>query len=195
MSFTQYTILTNNHSGQVKKEADLIARICNADEKALELLYHHYYARLFRFIARITRNRGCIDEVINDVMYVVWLKASSYNYQCQPSTWIFGIAYNKARQASAIENSKVEEFLDDLDNDSLFPEDTKSELQQLEINNWLETALETLSIEQRAVIELTYFEGLHYSEIAELMECPENTVKTRMHYARKKLARVLKNIA
>ena len=59
------------------------------------------------------------------------------------------------------------------------------------MTNWLESALDRLSPEQRAVIELTYFQGLHYSEIAVLMDCPENTVKTRMHHARKKLAVIL----
>jgi RNA polymerase sigma-70 factor (ECF subfamily) len=193
MNLAQDNILTNNNTSQVNRDADLIMRICNADEKALELLYHHYYARLFRFVARITRKQDIIDEVINDVMYVVWKKASTYNHQCQPSTWIFGIAYNKARQAYTNVSNSVEESLDELDKDSLFLEEKNLGLQQLEMNNWLESALETLSIDQRAVIELTYFEGLHYREIAELMDCPENTVKTRMHHARKKLALVLKN--
>lgn len=66
-------------------------------------------------------------------------------------------------------------------------------LKQLEMIDWLESALDMLSPDQRSVIELTYFQGLHYSEIAVLMECPENTVKTRMHHARKKLALILKN--
>ena len=52
-------------------------------------------------------------------------------------------------------------------------------------------ALEQLTADQRAVIELTYFQGLPYNEIAVLMNCPENTVKTRMHHARKKLAILL----
>lgn len=186
-------ILANNNTGQSNKDADLINRISHSDEKALELLYRHYYARLFRFVARITRKEDIIDEVINEVMYVVWKKASTYNHQCQPSTWIFGIAYNKARQAYLNVSNALEESLDDLDNDSHFLEENSSDIQQLETTDWLESALGILSIDQRAVIELTYFQGLHYSEIAELMECPENTVKTRMHHARKKLATVLKS--
>jgi len=88
----------------------------------------------------------------------------------------------------------MEESLDSLENDSIFLEENISGIQQLETNDWLDTALESLSIDQRAVIELTYFQGLHYSEIAELMECPENTVKTRMFHARKKLASILKTM-
>ena len=192
MKITQNYILANNNSSQFNRDVDLISRICKADEKALELLYRHYYARLFRFVARITRKEDIIDEVINEVMYVVWKKATTYNHQCQPSTWIFGIAYNKARQAYLNVSNTLEESLDNLDNDSIFLEENNSGIQQLETDDWLETALEGLSLDQRAVVELTYFQGLHYSEIAELMECPENTVKTRMHHARKKLATALK---
>lgn len=193
MTFPQNYSLTNNNTSQFTRDADLITRICNADEKALELLYHHYYARLFRFVARVTQKTDIIEEVINDVMYVVWKKASTYNHQCQPSTWIFGIAYNKARQAYSSVSNTDEESFDEFDDNNLVLEEKHSGLQQLEISNWLESGLETLSLDQRTVIELTYFQGLHYSEIAELMECPENTVKTRMHHARKKLALALKN--
>ena len=193
MNSIQGRRVDTNNSGQFKRDADLIARLCKQDEKALELLYHHYYSRLFRFVARVTRREDLIDEVINDVMYVVWEKAETYNQQCQPSTWIFGIAYNKARQSLRNAGNKDEESLDEMDDDNLVFEDNDSGLKQLEMTDWLESALDKLSSDQRAVIELTYFQGLHYSEIAVLMECPENTVKTRMHHARKKLAVVLNN--
>jgi len=192
MNSIQGRRVDTNNSGQFKRDADLIARLCKQDEKALELLYHHYYSRLFRFVARVTRRENLIDEVINDVMYVVWEKAETYNQQCQPSTWIFGIAYNKARQSLRNAGNKDEESLDEMDDDNLVFEDNDSGLKQLEMTDWLESALDKLSSDQRAVIELTYFQGLHYSEIAVLMECPENTVKTRMHHARKKLAMILK---
>lgn len=193
MNSTQGNLLVSNNISHLKRDADLIARLCKQDEQALELLYRHYYSRLFRFIARVTRREDLIDEVINDVMYVVWEKAESYNQQCRPSTWIFGIAYNKARQSLRNAGMKAEESLDEMDDDNLLLEEHGSGLKQLEMTNWLESALDRLSADQRAVIELTYFEGLHYSEIAVLMECPENTVKTRMHHARKKLALILNN--
>jgi RNA polymerase sigma factor (sigma-70 family) len=185
------TPLSTQQNGQQMRDAELIARLCNADEQALEQLYHNYYTRLFRFVARITRNDGLIDEIINDVMYVVWEKAATYDPKCKPSTWIFGIAFNKARQAVRDADRPEEESLDDLDEDSswLGKHDTGSS--QLELDEWLESALNTLSPEHRAVIELTYYEGLHYSEIAAILGCPENTVKTRMHHARKNLALIL----
>lgn len=183
---------THNKTDQHKQDADLIALICDADEQALEMLHHRFYSRLFRFIARITRRTDLIDEVINDVMFVVWKKAGTYNRQCQVTTWIFGIAFNKARQSLRDNTYAEEESLDEFDVDGsvLTAHDTVSN--RVEMDDWLEAAFDELSPEQRAVIELTYYHGLHYSEIAQLMECPENTVKTRMHHARKKLAMILK---
>ena len=67
-------------------------------------------------------------------------------------------------------------------------------LKQLEISNLLDEALRSLSLEQRAVIELTYFHGFSYREISTLMDTPENTVKTRMFHARIKLLKVLKSM-
>jgi RNA polymerase sigma-70 factor (ECF subfamily) len=173
------------------RDVELVARICNSDQKALELLYSRYYSRLSRFIARVITREDLIDEVINDVMYVVWEKAKSYNHQCKPSTWIFGIAYNRARQALRDANRNNEESLENLIDNGISFEDDRSILKQLEMSDWLLPALGKLTPDQRAVIELTYFQGLAYSEIAEVMACPENTVKTRMHHARKKLATLL----
>ncbi len=182
--------LTTQQNSQQMREAGLIARICNADEAALEQLYHQYYNRLFRFIARITRREELIDEIVNDVMYVVWEKAATYDKQCKPSTWIFGIAFNKARQAVR-DDGHGHESIDELDEDNSWLGKQDDGLLQLEIDDWLGETLTALSPEHRAVIELTYYEGLHYNEIAEILGCPENTVKTRMYHARKKLATVL----
>jgi RNA polymerase sigma-70 factor (ECF subfamily) len=185
------TPLSSHQNGQQMRDADLIARLCNADEHALEQLYHIYYPRLFRFIARIARREDFIDEVINDVMFVVWEKAATYDPKFKPSTWIFGIAFNKARQAVRDTSRDEEESLDEIDEDSSWLGRPDTNLNQLETDEWLEYALSELSPEHRAVIELTYYEGLHYSEIATIMGCPENTVKTRMYHARKNMALLL----
>jgi RNA polymerase sigma-70 factor (ECF subfamily) len=176
---------------QPNVEMELIARIANGDESALEQLYHGYYNRLLRFITRINRRADRVDEIINEVMYVVWQKAGTYNQSCRPSTWIFGIAYNKARKTMQKSRFDEAESLDSMDSENSLLGRNNVELKQFETQNWLESAFEVLSPEQRTVVELTYFHGMHYNEIAELMVCPESTVKTRMHYARKKLAPIL----
>lgn len=174
---------------QQAKERHLIAEAAAGNGKAFEQLYQLYFNRLYQFIFRVNRHHDCIEEIINDVMYVVWEKAATYDQTCRPSTWILGIAYLKSLK-NAKQNTKREdesvEFNDELD---YFPDRRAHWVSQLEDSNWLEAALEKLSAEQRAVVEMTYFQGLHYSEISEIMQCPENTVKTRMFHARKILAK------
>lgn len=179
-----------NTSDPGKKESELIARICQEDELAMKELYLIYYNRLYRFISRV--NGGYfIDEIINDVMFVVWKKASTYNQACLPSTWIFGIAYNKARQSILKIQNENEVSLDTLENESPQFGEHDTGLMQLEMSDLLSEAFKSLSPEQRAVVELTYFHGMSYREISTLMDSSENTVKTRMFYARVKLSNVL----
>jgi RNA polymerase sigma factor (sigma-70 family) len=146
---------------------------------------------LYQFIFHITQRHDYIEEIINDVMYVVWKKASTYDQTCRPSTWILGIVYFKALKSieqNLIREDRSVEFNDELD---YFPNPAAQWVSQLEISNWLEAGFDNLSPEQRAVVEMTYYQGLHYNEIAEIMQYPENTVKTRMFHARKILAKLL----
>ncbi len=176
-----------------KKELKLIARICQKDENALKELYFIYYSRIYKFISRM--NGGYfIDEIINDVMFVVWKKAATYNQTCLLSTWIFGIAYNKIRQSISKIHNEKEVSLDTLEVESAQFGALDTGLKQIEMSNLLDEALRSLSLEQRAVIELTYVHGLNYREISTLMDTPENTVKTRMFHARIKLLKVLKSM-
>jgi RNA polymerase sigma-70 factor (ECF subfamily) len=71
------------------------------------------------------------------------------------------------------------------------PEDAETMMSQVDVENLAGVALGALSPDQRAVMELAYYQGMHYGEIAELLGCPENTVKTRMFHARKKLRSLL----
>ncbi len=127
-----------------------------------------------------------VEEVINDVMMVVWNDAARFHHRSKPSTWIFGIAYNKGRKAYA--------RLIRLDSEASpsAPERAQGDnpehaLSRKEIMQALTQALQALSPEHRSVIELAFIEGFSYREIAEIVECPVNTVKTRMFHARKRL--------
>lgn len=182
--------ITFSSQEQLVKERDLIAETATGNVEAFEKLYQLYFNRLYQFIFHIVKRHDCIEEIINDVMYVVWDKASTYNHVCRPSTWILGIAYLKslksAEQSSTREDRSAE-FDEELD---YLPESGGQWVEELEVSNWLEMAFNKLSTEQRAVVEMTYYQGLHYHEIAEIMQCPENTVKTRMFHARKILAKL-----
>ncbi len=176
--------MATDRSGEVTEE-ELIARICGSDHAAFEDLYKRYYQRLFRFCYRITRSVDSIEEIINDVMYVVWKKAPTFHAGTRLSTWIFGIAYKKCLKCVS-ERMQVE-HLEIEDAEEFIPGVLDKGLENLEIEDWIVVAFSALPADQRAVLELTYHQELHYSEIAEIMDCPENTVKTRMFHARKKI--------
>jgi len=167
----------------------LIHRIGSGEQAALEQLYQQYYSTLYRFILQITRRVDCVEEVINDVMFVVWEKAAEVVPLSKASTWILGIAHNKSLQA--LRRGKRADGL------ALDPESGADQghgpdvgFGQVETEEVLFALMRVLSPEQRAVLELVYYHGLHYSEIARVIDCSENTVKTRVFHARKKLRRI-----
>jgi len=179
----------NYRSGSsAAREVELISRIAQGDRKAFEELYGLYHRRLARFLTRLTRRYDVAEEVINDTFYIVWRKAGDFRGDSQPSTWILGIAYRKARNAFrsssrilAVENPEIPPPL--LTSD----ESIRSE----ELRDWLVQALVQLPIEQRLAVELCYELGYSCEEISTIMSCPVNTVKTRLFHARAKLQKLL----
>ncbi|MDP9046264.1 MAG: sigma-70 family RNA polymerase sigma factor [Pseudomonadota bacterium] len=171
-------------------EAALIARVAAAsDLPAFEALYRAYHPRLIRFVGLMVSRRPVVEEILNDTMLVVWRRAHTYNGQCKVSTWVFAIAYRTALKALRQQDTPVEgSALDDRATDERGPEQRHSDRQTRAA---LEQALAALSAEQRSVLVLTYFHGLPYTEIAQIVECPPDTVKTRMFHGRRRLRALL----
>ena len=170
-------------------EARLIGRVATGELQAFEQLYHTYHPRLTRFLDRVTRRPGLVGELLNDTMLVVWNRAASYNGHCKVSTWVFAIAYRKAMKALA----RWDEPVEGDGSDDCVPPETGPEqrLAQAQLRARLLRALGDLSAEQRAVVALTYLHGIGYREIAEIVGCPVDTVKTRMFHARRRLKTLL----
>jgi RNA polymerase sigma-70 factor (ECF subfamily) len=170
----------------------LLERIGSGDRQALRLLYGTYYHPLLRFVYRITSRLDLAQEGVNDVMLVVWRNSRSFAGRSTVSTWIMGIAYRKALKLLASSRRWTERFAgapyDEAVEHSV-PFEEHSE--QGDLRDLLEEALRHLSVEHRAVVELTYFYGFSYEEIAAIAACPVNTVKTRMFHARAKLKTLL----
>ena len=170
-------------------EIALIGQVAGGDMTAFETLFRRYYPRLRRFIEQKTRRPQLVDEILNDTMLVVWRKAGTFNLRSKLSTWIIGIALR--RSLKALEH--VDDAIDfDLDA-AASPAESGPEAQLLrqELRTQLSRALMSLSQEHRAVIELTYYEGCTYREIATIVGCPIDTVKTRMFHARRRLKSLL----
>jgi RNA polymerase sigma-70 factor (ECF subfamily) len=177
-------------------DLELIRSVAQGDRRGFETLYYRYAPRLGRYLFRLLRKREAVEEAINDVMMVVWQSAARFEATSRLSTWLFGIAHNKALKVLARSSARAREVpldIDDADEndgpaDPVTPEWT---LIGRELGQALASALNALSAEHRAVIELAFCEDRSYQEIASITGCPVNTVKTRMFHARKRLAELL----
>ncbi len=169
----------------------LLERIANGDRQALRSLYNTYYHPLLRFIYRITGRLDLAQEGVNDVMLVVWRSSRSFGGRSSVSTWIMGIAYRKALKLLASARRWTDRFTGAPFDEGIERYEGQAEQSDDELRDLLDEALRHLSAEHRAVVELTYFYGCSYEEIATIAACPVNTVKTRMFHARAKLKKLL----
>ncbi|WP_052023457.1 RNA polymerase sigma factor [Rhizobium sp. PDO1-076] len=170
---------------------ELLFAIGQGDLNAFEQVHDRYLPKLMHFAGRITGSSEAAEEVASDTLMVIWRTADRFEGRAKPSSWIFGIAYRLSlKQRQSIDRHKCDVLLDEelIDDD----EDTAAMImQQKDIGS----ALEQLTPQMCAVIELTYYSGYLYSEIAEILGCTVGTVKTRMMTARKRLREMLSDDA
>lgn len=177
------------HDRSEKQDRKLLDAIAHRDTSALKQLYLAYLPRLRLFLVRVGCRDDEMDEACNEAFLVVWQKARSFRGDSRVATWVFGIARNKAMKL--IERRQRQDSrqqyrdLDEIPSRQL-PEESREELRQ-----WLDVGLGMLPPEQQQVLELAFIDGFSCQEIADLMECPTNTVKTRMFHARRKLRELL----
>lgn len=158
-----------------------------------DALYRAYHPRLWRFLSQMLRQPEAIEEALNDAMMVVWQRADGFDGRSKLSTWIFGIAYRKALKALSRQDLPLP-----ADEAGEAPDPGPGPEQQFglqQLRGRLREAMAELSLEHRAVVELCYFHDMAYAEIAEVVGCPPETVKTRMFYARRRLRQLLDDLA
>jgi RNA polymerase sigma-70 factor, ECF subfamily len=173
------------------RDRTLIAAIAAGDEAAFREIHSRYYWRVARFTRRITRCSELIEEITNDTLWAIWRCAPRFKGASRVSTWIMGIAYRVSRMTLRARNRRWagEEPMRD------FIGETHEPWSETEVCEWVGAALVRLPEEQRTVLELFHHFGYSCEEIAHIVNCPRNTVKTRMHYGRRKLRRLLPSLA
>jgi RNA polymerase sigma factor (sigma-70 family) len=180
---------SGNARSDHESEMSLIARVGDGDMAAFRELYRRFEPRLTRFLSNLVRQPQIIEEVLDDTLMVVWERADAFKGESRLSTWIFAIAYRKAMKALRRYDAPVE---DDGAHERVSEDaDPEQEYGHKRLHGLLRQAMTSLSADHRAVVDLTYFHDLGYREIAEIMACPVDTVKTRMFYARRHLKRCL----
>src|SRR4051812_22989527 len=169
----------------------LIGRIANGDRLAMQVLFARHHVRVFRFVLRLVRQEATAEDLISEVFLDVWRQAGRFEGRSQVSTWLLAIARFKA--LSALRRRPDEELDEEAAEAIEDPnDDPEVALAKKDKSAVLRKCLDGLSAEHREIIDLVYYHEKSVEEVAEIVGIPENTVKTRMFYARKKLAELLK---
>jgi len=159
-----------------------MARMVQRDEAALEALYDRYAGLLSSVLNRILRDTQAAEEILQDIFYQLWRTASQFDAsRGSLPGWLMVIARNRAISRLRQHNPAAGEEL--FENTVVLPMTLESAIAQKELMGRVKGAMETLPKEQRAAVELAYFEGLTHSEIAERTGDPLGTVKTRLRSA------------
>jgi RNA polymerase sigma factor (sigma-70 family) len=171
------------------QEQRLLACVVAGELRAFDALYRSYQPRLTRFLERVTRRSDLVEELLDDTMLVVWKRADSFDRSSKVSTWIFAIAYRKALKA--LRRAGLPAFDEHAQQTEALTPGPEEELGQRQVRALLLRAMNELSAAQRTVVDLSYFHGMAYREISAVIDCPVDTVKTRMFHARRRLRAAL----
>ena len=179
---------------QATSDEVLIGRIANGDRLAMQVLFARHHVRVFRFVVRLVRNETTAEDLISEVFLDVWRQAGRFEGRSAVTTWLLSIARFKALSALSALRRRPDEELDEETAGAIEDpsDDPEVVLEKKDKSAIIRKCLTGLSAEHREIIDLVYYHEKSVEEVAEIVGIPENTVKTRMFYARKKLAELLK---
>jgi RNA polymerase sigma-70 factor, ECF subfamily len=165
----------------------LIQRIADGDRLAMQVLFARHRTPVYRWLLRLVSHEALAEDLLSDVFLDVWRQAGRFEARSSVSTWLMSIARFKAlsarrRRAEAPLDETIESTVADQ------ADDPEAALQKKNREELLRAALTKLSPDHRAVIDLVYYHSKSVDEVAQTLDVPAATVKTRMFYARKKLA-------
>jgi RNA polymerase sigma-70 factor, ECF subfamily len=175
---------------QPDSDQDLINRVAKGDRLAFRALYARHNVRVFRFILRFIRDEARAEDLIGEVFLDVWRQADRFEGRSSVSTWILGMARFKALSSlrRPVEDALDEDAAGAIADDADTPETVAQKVDKAQA---IRRCIEALSTEHREIVDLVYYQEKSISEVAEIVGIPENTVKTRMFYARKRLQELM----
>jgi len=165
----------------------LIAQIAVGNKLAMRALFARHQVRVYRFALRIVRDSASAEDVVSETFIDAWQHAGRYEGRSTVSTWLLGIARHKALTAASRRTTET------LDSEMVMnvvdpANDPEAELGHKDTGSVIRRCLAAMSPEHAEMIDLVYYQEKSIKEIADILGIPENTVKTRMFYARKRLA-------
>ena len=174
-------------------ETTLVRQVQNGNRAAFNELASRWQAKIHRFAYRFFADSDDASEITQKTLIKVYQKLDTLDNPGNFSAWIYRVANNlcldELKRAGRRKSSSLEAWVEQAEKaGTVLPSET---LEAKELGNIIHKALLTLPDEQRVVVILKEYEGLKFREIAEILEEPENTVKSRLYYGLKSLRRVL----
>jgi RNA polymerase sigma-70 factor (ECF subfamily) len=173
-------------SGDGSAEVALLQRVAAGDRNAFAELYRRLQRPLFGYLMKLVREREMVEDVLNETMMEVWRQAARFEGRSSVNTWVFSIAHHRAvsRLRKKRETALDEEQAAAIEDEAPTPDENAM---SGDMSRLIGTLMEKLSFEHREILHLAYFQEFSVQEIADALDLPANTVKTRMFYARQRL--------
>ena len=172
---------------------ELLERVGRQDESAFRELYKAFSRKVYAYLMNQVQDTARAEEILADTMYEVWRAPGRFRGDAQFSTWLIGIARNKALMA--YRSRRADEVHDDLDDiaetKASDAPDAFAQLADKQRSQGVRHCMDKLSDEHRECMHLVFYEGFALAEVADVQGIPENTVKTRLFHARQKIKKCL----
>ena len=177
-------------TAQASSDEMLVARIAAGDRLAMQTLFARHRTAIYRWLLRFVGNETVAEDLLSDVFLDVWRQAGRFEGRSAVATWLLSIARFKAlstrrRQTHAELDETIEATVADP------TDDPEVLLEKKNRDEMLRAALTRLSAEHKEIIDLVYYHEKSVDECAQIIGVPSGTVKTRMFYARRKLAELV----
>jgi RNA polymerase sigma-70 factor (ECF subfamily) len=184
------TVLAPVTAVETSSDEMLVERIAGGDKLAMQVLFARHRTAIYRWLLRFVGNETVAEDLVSDVFLDVWRQAGRFEGRAAVSTWLLSIARFKALSARRRRpDAELDEVIEATVADPT--DDPEVMLEKKNGDELVREALTTLSSEHREIIDLVYYHEKSVEECAQILSIPRATVKTRMFYARKKLAEMV----
>ena len=172
-----------------RSDLSLLNAIATGDRRAMQILYARYSIKVHRFVLRLIGDPSTAEDVLSEVFFEVWRQAGRFQRRSQVPTWILAIARHKAisikAEPGALDEETAEAIADEADGPHAI-------LEKRDTGNLLRRCIQRLPRIHREILDLVYYHELSIAEAAKVVGVPQNTVKTRLFNARKKMLALLR---
>ncbi len=179
-----------NRKPDKANEDKLLKKVAQKDAKAFEELFELTSKKIFFYLYRLIQNKETAEDIHVEVYAAVWKNAAKFKGKSKVTTWMFGIARNLALNELRKKYNENQSIYQPVKDENSYKAYNKFDRQQ-----YIQEALLKVSAKHREILDLAFFHDASYAEIAQLLAIPENTVKTRVYYAKAALKEELVKMA